>query len=460
MKKVVSADGSNRALLALFDDLTRAGVNVDVYEPDEMFQVFYWGQGCNTDSSLAMYLASGRAIWQTVREVLAWRFGAPEKVGRLLDFAAGFGRVTRFMVQEIPSDRIWVSDLQADALEAQGASFGVHTFHSAEDPAALALPGTFDAVIVSSLFTHLPPSRFTQWLAKLGGAVAPGGLLLLSVHGAELLAQPTDTIEFKPSSESQKLPGESYGSTWVSEAFVRQAVREALGDAWQVVKFERGLVSLQDLYVLLPDGATDPALLRLPRQLDGFVEHFEIDAANRLQISGWFADRQCRQTPVALRLRLGDTLLTDLGADVFTVREGVQVVLRDGSLPAWGYAFEVSLTAGWDPGETLSLTCLFSDGGEVPLLQGTLGWALLRGARVAALYTGYRMQAVEREHAEARERLAEAHRRIAELEDQVRVLTPPASRVPGLEAHIRWMEASRFWRLRNHWFSFKKALRI
>ena len=190
MRKVHSLDSPFPALLALFEDLTRQGVNVEIYENDEMFQVLYWSQNANRDSAVASYLGSGRTIWQALRAVLLWRFGTLDRIGRVLDFAAGFGRVTRFLVREIPPDRIWVSDLQPEALLAQKTEHGVHTLASAEDPAALEVPGSFDAVLVSSLFTHLPPHRFSEWLAKLAGLVAPGGVLAFSVHDAEMLDGP------------------------------------------------------------------------------------------------------------------------------------------------------------------------------------------------------------------------------------------------------------------------------
>ncbi|HBL29946.1 MAG TPA: hypothetical protein DD490_24165 [Acidobacteria bacterium] len=435
MRKVHSLDSPFPALLALFEDLTRQGVNVEIYENDEMFQVLYWSQNANRESAVASYLGSGRTIWQALRSVLLWRFGALDRIGRVLDFAAGFGRVTRFLVREIPPDRIWVSDLQPEALIAQKEEHGVHTLASAEDPAELELPGRFDAVLVSSLFTHLPPHRFAEWLAKLAGLVSPGGVLALSVHDAGMLDGPPASITFRPTSESQQLPGESYGTTWVSEAFVRATVAEVLGASWQVLRLPRGLASLQDLYVLTPDQASEPAALVLPRQLDGHVERCEVDATNRFHLRGWWTDRQLRQVPHGLSLVLGGKLQARLEAGDLARRPDVEAFFGGGPVPVWGYALETRLEAGWDPAARLELSIEMTGGTRVLLLQGTLAAVLLQGTRQALADVGAQARS-------ATEGLAAATARVGELEDR-----------------LRWMESSRFWQLRNRWFHLKRMVR-
>ena len=62
------------------------------------------------------------------RQVVEWKFDSLEKVAAFLDFASGYGRFTRFLVQHLPADRIWVSDIQADAVAFQEEQFGVHGF--------------------------------------------------------------------------------------------------------------------------------------------------------------------------------------------------------------------------------------------------------------------------------------------------------------------------------------------
>ena len=51
--------------------------------------------------------------------MLRWRFGSLERVGKILDFASGYGRVTRFLVRDVPPELVWVADVYADGVRFQ-----------------------------------------------------------------------------------------------------------------------------------------------------------------------------------------------------------------------------------------------------------------------------------------------------------------------------------------------------
>jgi SAM-dependent methyltransferase len=123
----------------------------------------------------AAYFDSGRQIWMTVRQILSWRFGSPRACGRFLDFASGYGRLTRHIVAELPKESVWVSDIYAEGVAFQERTFGVKGIVSRSDPKDLGFETTFDCILVSSLFTHLPAARFSGWLRRLGAALSPGG---------------------------------------------------------------------------------------------------------------------------------------------------------------------------------------------------------------------------------------------------------------------------------------------
>jgi hypothetical protein len=84
--------------------------------------------------------------------------------------------------------------------------------------------------------------------------VKPGGLLVFSVHGMELL--PTEVadrdrdIVFSPVSETQRLDAQEYGTSYVTEEFVRRAAERAGHREARLFRFPLGLCGLQDLYVL------------------------------------------------------------------------------------------------------------------------------------------------------------------------------------------------------------------
>lgn len=185
---VYSQEQPNALLLALSDGTPIcAGVDLGVHEEDEMWRIFYYRGSQNLDQSLVMYFHSGWKIWSTYRQILAWRFGEPGRVGKILDFASGFGRVTRFIVQDIPPERVWISDIYARGVEFQRQRFGVHGIVSTADPADFRCDERFDAILVSSLFSHLPARTFLAWLRLLWSLLSPGGILVFSVHDEALL---------------------------------------------------------------------------------------------------------------------------------------------------------------------------------------------------------------------------------------------------------------------------------
>ena len=106
-----SGDNAGMIVEAICRDLRVAGIDFDIAAQDEMLFFFLFSQGHDIDHAASMYLDSGRRIWATERQILAWRFGSPAAAGRILDLASGYGRVTRHMVAEVPPASIWVSDL-------------------------------------------------------------------------------------------------------------------------------------------------------------------------------------------------------------------------------------------------------------------------------------------------------------------------------------------------------------
>lgn len=417
----------------------RRGLDTRVHADDEMLHTLYFGCGERRDTALAMYFSSGRALWQTIREVLRWRFGELERIGRLLDFAAGYGRVTRFLLTEIPADRVWVSDIQADAVRTQSQQFGVHGVVSDVDPARLALEPGFDVVFVSSLFTHLPAATFAAWLRRLANLLTAHGVLLFSVHDLSLLpgAATGDSLVFRPASESARLDTDQYGSTWVSPDHVERILAEVLPGAARRC-FPRAFASLQDLWVVTPDAAVDFATLRVPRQVDHALDACQIDVGNRLALRGWLRDRVSGARPRSLRLTLGGRRL-EIPGERLAPRPDVDAVLPSPDASTLEYHCELDLGSGWTSTEALALRLECGDGVEATLLDKPVGEVLLDAARTALMFA-------QQASADLRRQLADDAAAAGERE-------------AALRRQIAWMESSRFWQLRNRWFALKDKLR-
>lgn len=411
--------------------LSTGRCNLNVHAGDEM--LIHYGNIHPGDPgrALFLYFDSGRRIWEAMWALLRWRFGEPGPDFPVLDFASGYGRVTRFAVLDLPAERLRVADISAAGVRFQEEQLGVRGIVSHADPQGFEPGETFDAVLASSLFTHLPEASFKAWLRRLWSLLRPGGMLVFSVHGEEVVLpgreMPASGFLFDPQSEIDALPGEQYGTTWVSEAFVRGVLHE-IAPGGSAHRIPRGLLRFQDVWVAVPEPGCDFSGLELNLEPESFVEHCSV-AGGLLRISGWVVDRVRHDPPREVRLIVGGVrhVLRDLPH-----REDAAALFPYEKADARGWRFEVPVEEG-----DLAVEAVDGSGGVWRLYADTVPGALLRSARLD-LHDALRRA----EEAEARRR-----RETTELERVIHVL----------EARIAGMQASRFWKMREVWFRIKKG---
>jgi SAM-dependent methyltransferase len=455
-----SADDDVLVLALGQDSGVAAGVDLTIHPDDDMLRVLCDLAGGDRRRARSMYFDSGLALWRTLRQVVEWRFGELGRVGKLLDFASGYGRVTRFVLRDLPPQRVWVSDVVAAAVEFQRRQLGVQGFVSTARPEELVCAERFDCILVSSLFTHLPEATFAPWLRRLWELLAPGGVLGFSVHDAGLLPAGRQLAEsgllFAPSSESCALPGADYGSTWVSEGFVRGALR-AVAPSASVARVPRALANYQDLYVVVAEPGADLAGLPRPGAVQGFLEHCAWTPPDRLEISGWVVDRGGAGPPVEVRAWIGGEMLAR--SRELLPRPDVGAVFPTEAVAPLGWRLAARVPGG-PTGLTarLRLEAVSADGSAWPLAESTVEGALLRSARLQCFF----------EHG-AHQRLQERYQALQqELE---RAVASYESALESVRGEMRWqvhvrdariaaMEASFFWKLRNRWFALKRFLRL
>ena len=207
------------------------GVNCEISPQDDIYRFF---DGHPTSiNPLRDYLADG---WRTLSELMLLLESVDRpllRVASFLEFASGHGRFTRHLAQALGAGKVTVSDVVPDAVQFARDVLGVQGFVSTREPQALAWRGRHEVVFALSLFSHLPRASWGPWLTKLGELVAPGGLLILTTHGAEAarrqqVALDAEGFFFAPSSESTAIDAQDYGTTFTSESFVRARVAECL----------------------------------------------------------------------------------------------------------------------------------------------------------------------------------------------------------------------------------------
>jgi 2-polyprenyl-3-methyl-5-hydroxy-6-metoxy-1,4-benzoquinol methylase len=271
----------------------RPALKTPIHEADQMF-TFIAEASANDEIARAEYLKSGALIMQVVNQLIRWKFGSFDNVIAFLDFASGFGRLTRFLVQELPAERIWIAEIQPEAVAFQQAQFGVHGLLTTTNPADLQCDQRFDCIFVASLFSHLPEASFTPWLTALYKLLTPDGLLVFSVHDETWLdpaiPMPASGIWFEPVSEIATLDADQYGKSIVTETFVRTAIAQASDGRAAYRRIKRGLHYHQDLYLVTSQADPDFAGLQFTYGPAGTVDQWRWSEPDELWLRGWAVD--------------------------------------------------------------------------------------------------------------------------------------------------------------------------
>jgi len=261
------------------------------------------------DASLAVSQYFGIALQQfhTAAEVIR-RLERSCPAPKVLDFACGYGRLLNLLIHKVPPERVWAAEIQPDAVSFAVEEFGVHGLPSSARPEDFDPGERFDLIWVASLFSHLPPGLFQRWLKRLSGLLSPDGIMLFTVHDEALLPpdmqMPDTGILYIEGSENAELGTDIYGTTFVTEDYVRAAVTEALGSDRACMRLARLINYEQDAYVI--GGSPERDLTEfadVPRGLRGWLDERSIEEDGTLHLAGWAASMD-NDTPVRVEISL------------------------------------------------------------------------------------------------------------------------------------------------------------
>jgi SAM-dependent methyltransferase len=246
------------------------GAIIALIDPsDEMYRFIadHWDWAYHssrlTDRRYALreYLATGDQNVRELEEVLTQAGRPLSEVGSFLEFASGYGRMTRFLVHRLHPSRITVADINPSAVSFTCETFGVRGFLSVEDPSSLRHDCRYDVIFVGSLFTHLHHAYWGSWLQHLYSLLLDAGLLIFSTHGLKVLDEiygprwkalvetESDGFWFLRTNETLgRLPTSYYGAAFVTDSYVRTFVEtNRLG---RLEGFHPAKFGFQDLYVV------------------------------------------------------------------------------------------------------------------------------------------------------------------------------------------------------------------
>ncbi len=103
----------------------------------------------------------------------------PGITGRLLDFGAGWGRITRLLLRSLPPDAIAALDVDARLVDAGAAQLPGIDFLRMESGDRLPFAdGSFAMVIANSVFSHLSEDAHHFYVAEIARILRPGGLFV------------------------------------------------------------------------------------------------------------------------------------------------------------------------------------------------------------------------------------------------------------------------------------------
>ncbi len=209
-----------------------------------------------------MYFKGGDWNTKDVERVLG-EAGFPLRgAGSLLEFAAGYGRLTRHFVQRLAPSQVTVSDIDPGGVDFLRRRLGVNGFYSVSTPESLRHDRRYEMIVIVSLFSHLPHYAWGPWLERLSSMLSPGGVLLFTTMNYDD-ADPkdfesqADGFLYRRQNETRgRLDPGGYGAAFVTPGYVERAVAEHFDG--RLVRFaHHALLIAQDAYVLQRSGGPD-----------------------------------------------------------------------------------------------------------------------------------------------------------------------------------------------------------
>jgi SAM-dependent methyltransferase len=331
--------------------------------------------GGEEDGAVVAYVVAGVGIAQLYQRVLTGAFGSagPRTV---LDFASGYGRGTRYLPHLFPDATIWVSDILRPAVGFQVEHFGVNGMVSRRVPEEFSPPLQFDAIFVTSLFTHLPAETFARWLRRLISLLDPNGLLLFTTHDLGIARDQrgaADGFLFERRSEIPSLDLDDYGLTFVSEAYVRSCLESMEVQPSCYRRARRGLQGYQDIYVVSKAPDRDLSVIDLEPKLRWGIDRIILWRSGApgtgLSAIGWAATAAPDDSLAEIALTQGRSVIAQ--AELSGSRPDVADFHADERYLASGWSLQTPLAEA-APGDLLSIVASTASGHRQCLWAGYL----------------------------------------------------------------------------------------
>ncbi|MBM3393555.1 MAG: class I SAM-dependent methyltransferase [Betaproteobacteria bacterium] len=211
------------------------------------------------ERAISYYFNDGKKSAGKIKRLIE-RFPVDAARPRFLEFASGYGCVSRHLLNAIPDLDLTSCDIHPEAIAFLNQSVpGTLQLQSEHMPLDFSPGPVYDYVFALSFFSHMPRATWSVWLRQLYAAVKPSGFLAFTTqgegsrqyHGDPVI--PDDGFWFSAQSEQADLDVNEYGQTIVTPSFVVPEV--AAIDGARLVGLDlRGWWEHQDLYVVKKKG--------------------------------------------------------------------------------------------------------------------------------------------------------------------------------------------------------------
>jgi SAM-dependent methyltransferase len=246
---------------AIHDSARRYKVSSAIHAEDFIFH-FLLNASKDKAQGAQLYFESGKSSAEQASAIYKEHAARPPR--RVLDFASGYGCVTRHLPGVLPGSKVFACDVLESCVTFVSQCLEFRALQSAKIPEELVINKRFDLIIVLSLFSHLPERTFSRWLRQIARLAAPGGIVLFTTHGrmsAQQFGNPPLTADgfwHDPRKEHPNLDASNYGLSICSRKYCEVCIEE-IKDV-KLVDYREGFWwGHQDVYVLRKQGRAETA---------------------------------------------------------------------------------------------------------------------------------------------------------------------------------------------------------
>jgi len=206
----------------------RWGVSPEIHPDDFIFHFLFNNPSFQSkEKAIEYYFSDGFSSAEKLQNILKdiCGFDGGGEIN-LLEFASGYGCVTRHIKNVMPFSVTIACDIHPQAVQFIEESLGTEAVLSASRPEDLFPYQEFDVVFALSFFSHMPKNTFSRWLRKLASFVKSGGYFIFTTHGLESRKYfpdcqfDKDGFYFQQSTEQKDIDIKEYGLTCTLPKYV------------------------------------------------------------------------------------------------------------------------------------------------------------------------------------------------------------------------------------------------